>query len=156
MGYLNGGKDQSMKERSRTEYSLINIFTGLLGYGLNTLVGFICRIIFVRTLSADYLGVNGLFSNILSMLSLAELGIGSAITYALYKPIAENDEEKIASLMQFYKKAYWFIGTIVAIAGLLLLPFLDLIIREPPDIKENLYLLYLSVLLSELSLRNHL
>ena len=151
MGYLNGGKDQSMKERSRTEYSLINIFTGLLGYGLNTLVGFICRIIFVRTLSADYLGVNGLFSNILSMLSLAELGIGSAITYALYKPIAENDEEKIASLMQFYKKAYWFIGTIVAIAGLLLLPFLDVIIREPPDIKENLYLLYLLFLFSSVS-----
>lgn len=67
-----------MKERSRTEYSLINIFTGMGGYIINTMLGFVCRIIFVRMLSADYLGVNGLFSNILTMLSLAELGISNA------------------------------------------------------------------------------
>lgn len=53
-----------MKQRSRTEYSLINMLTGFAGYGINTVVGFVCRIIFVRTLSTDYLGVNGLFSNI--------------------------------------------------------------------------------------------
>lgn len=115
------------------------------------MIGFICRIVFVRTLSADYLGVNGLFSNVLSMLSLAELGIGSAITFALYKPIAENDEDKIASLMQFYKKAYRLIGTIVAIVGLCLLPFLDLVIREAPNIKENLIILYLLFLFSSVS-----
>ena len=102
-----------MKQRSRTEYSLINIVVNLGGYGLNTLIGFVCRIVFVRTLAADYLGVSGLFTNILSMLSLAELGIGSAIGYALYKPLAENDEEKIASLMQFYGKAYKLIGLFV-------------------------------------------
>lgn len=59
--------------------------------------------VFVRCLSADYLGVNGLFTNILTMLSLTELGIGSAIGYALYKPLAENDEEKVASLVSFTK-----------------------------------------------------
>lgn len=135
-----------MKKRSRTEYSLINISAGLLGYVLNTLLGFICRVVFVRTLSADYLGVNGLFTNILSMLSLAELGISSAIIYALYKPIAQNDEQKIASIMQFYRKTYMVIGCIVAAVGLALLPFLDVIIQEPPKIQENisfLYLLYL-------------
>lgn len=94
-----------MKQRSRTEYSLINILAGLAGYGINTVVGFVCRIIFVRTLSADYLGVNGLFTNILSMLSLAELGISSAITYALYKPLAQGNEKKAASIMQFYRRA---------------------------------------------------
>ena len=57
------------------------------------------RQVFVRCLSQDYLGVNGLFTNILSMLSLAELGIGTAIVYALYKPLADKDEEKLASLM---------------------------------------------------------
>lgn len=132
-----------MKERSRTEYSLINMFTGIAGYGINTLVGFVCRIIFVRTLSADYLGVNGLFSNILSMLSLAELGISSAIIYALYKPLADKDEKKIASIMQFYRKAYMAIGTFVAVVGLAMIPFLNVIIQEPPAIKESIYQLYL-------------
>ncbi|MBQ7890384.1 MAG: hypothetical protein IJ356_11545 [Erysipelotrichaceae bacterium] len=132
-----------MKERSRTEYSLINMFTGMAGYAINTIVGFACRVIFVRTLSADYLGVSGLFANVLSMLSLAELGISSAITYALYKPIAEKNEEKITSIMHFYKKAYMVIGIIVAIVGLSIIPFLEKIITNPPNIKENIYLLYL-------------
>lgn len=137
-----------MKKRSRTEYSLINMFTGMVGYGINTAVGFICRIIFVRTLSADYLGVSGLFSNILSMLSLAELGISSAITFALYKPLAQGDEQKTATIMRFYRKAYTAIGCIVAIIGLAMLPFLDIIITEPPAIKENIYLLYLLYLVN--------
>ena len=81
-----------MKQRSRTEYSLMNVLTNMGGYAINTVVGFVCRIIFVRTLATDYLGVSGLFTNILSMLSLAELGISSAITFALYKPLAENNE----------------------------------------------------------------
>ena len=59
---------------TRTEYSVLNILTGVGGYALNTLLGFICRMVFVKYLSADYLGVNGLFTNILTMLSLAELG----------------------------------------------------------------------------------
>ena len=132
-----------MKKRSRTEYSLINMFTGMVGYVVNTVVGFVCRIIFVRTLAADYLGVNGLFTNILSMLSLAELGISSAIIYALYKPIAQNDEEKITAIMQFYRKAYAAIGCFVAVVGLAVMPFLDLIITDPPNIRESIYLLYL-------------
>lgn len=132
-----------MKERSRTEYSLLNIFAGLAGYGINTVVGFICRIVFVRLLSADYLGVSGLFTNILSMLSLAELGVSSAVTYELYKPIANKDEKKIAAIMQFYRKAYAVIGCVVALIGLAMLPFLDVIIKDPPAIKESIYQLYL-------------
>lgn len=95
-----------MEKKSRTEYSVLNIVTGLGGYAVNTVVGLICRMIFTRTLSADYLGVSGLFTNILTMLSLAELGIGSAIVYALYKPLATDDREKIASLVHFYGKCY--------------------------------------------------
>ena len=95
-----------MEKKSRTEYSVLNIVTGLGGYVVNTVVGLVCRMIFTRTLSADYLGVSGLFTNILTMLSLAELGIGSAIVYALYKPLATDDREKIASLVRFYGKCY--------------------------------------------------
>lgn len=131
-----------MKQRSRTEYSLINMLTGVVGYGLNTLVGFVCRIIFVRTLGDVYLGVNGLFTNVLSMLSLAELGVSSAIVFALYKPIAQNDERKIAAIMQYYRKAYAAIGCVVIAVGLAIMPFLDWIITEKPDVEESIYLLY--------------
>ena len=76
-------------KKSRTEYSVLNIMTGLGGYAINTVLGFICRMVFVKCLSEDYLGVNGFFTNILTMLSLAELGIGNAVVFALYKPLAE-------------------------------------------------------------------
>ncbi|MBE6937877.1 MAG: sugar translocase [Ruminococcaceae bacterium] len=141
-------KQHIIKERSRTEYSLINMFTGVAGYGINTIVGFVCRIIFVRALSADYLGVNGLFANIISVLSLAELGISSAIIYELYKPLAEKNVKKIASIMRFYRKAYMAIGAFVAVVGLVMIPFLTVIIQNPPEINENIYLLYLLHLVS--------
>lgn len=87
-----------MAPKTRTDYSILNILTGLGGYFFNTLLGLICRMV-TRTLAADYLGINGLFSNILTMLSLAELGIGTAIVYALYKPLATDDRPQIASLV---------------------------------------------------------
>ncbi len=77
------------------------------------------------------------------MLSLAELGIGGAIGYALYKPIAEKDNEKIASLMGFYGKAYRIIGCVVALLGLFMIPFLKVIIISPPNISESIYTIYL-------------
>ena len=131
-----------MRDRSRTEYSILNILTGVGGYFLNTILGFVCRMVFVRCLVVDYLGVNGLFTNILTMLSLAELGVGNAIIFALYKPLAENDEEKIASLMKVYSKAYRTIGIVISVIGLALMPFLNLIIQEQPNISESIYLLY--------------
>ena len=138
-------------QRSRSEYSLINILTGFGGYFVNTVMGYICRIVFVRCLSAEYLGVNGLFTNILTMLSLAELGIGGAIGFALYKPLAEDDKDKIASLMSFYGKAYKIIGCVVALFGLLMMPFLNIIITNQPNIKENLYVIYLVYLFNTAS-----
>ena len=128
-------------KKTRTEYSILNIVTGLGGYLLNTVLGLVCRMVFTRTLSAEYLGVSGLFTNILSMLSLAELGIGSAIVYALYKPLAVDDREKVASLVKFYGQCYRVIGVVVAVIGAALMPFLHLLIDEP-NIQESIYLLY--------------
>ena len=130
-----------MVKKTRTEYSILNIITGLGGYVLNTVLGLICRMAFTRTLSAEYLGVSGLFTNILSMLSLAELGIGSAIVYALYKPLAVDDKEKVASLVKFYGQCYRVIGIAVAAIGLALMPFLSFLVDEP-NIQESIYLLY--------------
>ena len=131
-----------MGKKSRTQYSLLNIATGLGGYAVNTILGLVCRMVFTRTLEADYLGINGLFTNIISMLSLAELGIGSAIVYALYKPLATGDNGKVASLVKFYGKCYRVIGLVVGIVGLALMPFLNYLIPEQPNIKESIYLIY--------------
>lgn len=138
-------------KHSRTEYALINILTGFGGYFINAILGYICRVIFVKCLNADYLGANELFVNILSMLSLAELGIGSAIGFALYKPLAEDDKTKIISLMRFYGRAYQVIGVVVALGGLLMMPFLDWIIKTPPNISENLSVIYLLFLFNTAS-----
>ena len=117
-----------MDSRSRTEYSILNIIAGVGGYIVNTILGFICWMVFVKCLAADYLGVNGLFTNILTMLSLAELGIGGAIVYALYKPLAENDDRKIASLVKVYGTAYKVIGCVIGIIGICLMTFFNIII----------------------------
>ena len=140
-----------MERKSRTTYSLLNMFANFAGYGINMVLSFICRMVFVRCLAQEYLGVSGLFSNILSMLSLAELGIGTAIVYAMYKPIAEDDHEKLASLMKFYGTAYKVIGCTVALFGLALLPFLDLIIGEQPGISDDLHFIYLLYLFNSAS-----
>lgn len=140
-----------MERKSRTAYSLLNMFANFAGYGINMVLSFICRMVFVRCLAQEYLGVSGLFSNILSMLSLTELGIGTAIVYAMYKPIAEDDHEKLASLMKFYGTAYKVIGCTVALFGLALLPFLDLIIGEQPGIADDLHFIYLLYLFNSAS-----
>lgn len=131
-----------MQNKSRTQYSILNMFTGFLGFILSAVAAYACRMIFVRTLSEQYLGLTGLLQNFLSMLSLAELGIGSAITYSLYKPIANDDREKIATLMHAFKIAYRIIGLIVAIAGIASIPFLNFVVKDTSGIKENIYLIY--------------
>lgn len=140
-----------MKDRSRTEYSMLNIAAGVGGYVLSIILSLINRMVFTQCLPPAYLGVSGLFSNVLSMLSLAELGVGGAIVYALYKPLAENNEKKIASLVRMYGKAYCTIGTVIGIAGLCVLPFLDLVIGEQPSIQESIYLIYLIYLFNAAS-----
>lgn len=125
----------------RIRNSIRNIITGLLGQLIITITGFISRTIFIQTLGTTYLGVSGLFSNILTLLSFAELGIGQAIIFSLYKPIAENDEEKICSLMHLYEKVYRFLFVLVLIIGLAVLPILPLIIRDIDSI-PNIRVIY--------------
>lgn len=129
-------------DKSRTEYAFLNVLTGLGGYILITVLGFVSRMVFVRCLSSAYLGINGLFTNILSLLSLAELGVGSAISYELYNPLANKNTKKVASLVDFYRKAYILIGVIVGIFGVILLPFIKGAVGSYP-FKENIYVIYL-------------
>lgn len=95
---------------SRTKNSLLNITASIGGQLLTNVLRWICRMVFIYTLGKEYLGISSLYANILTILSLSELGLGSAITYSLYKPLAENDTEAVKSLMAFFKKAYRWIG----------------------------------------------
>ena len=90
---------------NRARNSIRNIIFGLSGQILNILMSFAMRTVFIHTLDAVYQGVNGTFTNILMLFSLADLGVGTAIIYALYKPIADDDKGKIQGLMKLYQKA---------------------------------------------------
>ena len=129
----------------RTKNAIYNVVFTWIGQFLLILVTLVSRKIFLELLGAEYLGINSLFANILSFLSMAELGIGGAITYSLYKPIAEDDVEQIKSLMQLYRKAYWLIGIFVMLVGLILVPVLPHIITGGEGIKhlDLIYILFL-------------
>ena len=129
----------------RTINAFRNFITGFAGQLVSMLLSFASRTVFIYVLGEEYLGVNGLFSSILSVLSFSELGLGAAITYELYKPIADKDSEKIRSLMLFYKKAYFFIGSFILLAGLVLLPFLPYLMKETTDLVNVrvIYVLFL-------------
>lgn len=127
---------------SRSKKSIKNLIFAIIGQGLGLLISFVARIIFIRVLGSDYLGLNGLFTNILTVLSLAELGVGEAITYSLYKPLAQKDTYKCQMLMELYKKIYIVIGIFVFVVGVAITPLLPIFIKDMPDI-SNINLIYI-------------
>ena len=131
---------------SRLTNTIRNAAVGFGAQLIIVLLNFINRTFFIRYLGAEYLGLSGLFSNILSMLSLAELGIGVAISFSLYKPLQEQDIRKTKALMSFYQLAYNVIGVVILGLGLCLVPFLDHLIKNRPDIPYFMliYLLFLA------------
>lgn len=127
---------------NRTQKSARNMTVGMISQFLTLLLSFVSRTIFIRFLTAEYLGISGLFSNVLTVLSFAELGIGDAMTYAMYKPVKEDNRKLVNQLMVVYKKAYTGIAIVVGAIGLGLSFFLSFIIAEPPDIPESLQLIF--------------
>lgn len=132
--------------QTRTKLSMKNAIIAIITNISTIGIGFIAQGIFVRTLGKEYLGINGLFSNIISMLGIVELGIGTTIIFHLYKPISLNDNTQIRKLMGFYKKSYRIIALVIAIIGLLIIPFLEIIVGEN-SIKESIYFIYLLFLI---------
>lgn len=118
-----------------------------MGRALTILLNFAVRTIFIYCLNEAYLSVNGLYSNILTVLSLAELGFGSAMVYRMYAPVAVKDYQKAAALLQFYKKIYIIIGVVIFLLGLCVIPFMDYIIKDKPDI-SGLTLYYILFLVN--------
>ncbi|MDR2554044.1 MAG: oligosaccharide flippase family protein [Fibromonadaceae bacterium] len=126
----------------RTRKSIHNVSVMFLTQFITFVLAFVSRTVFIKTLGAEYLGLNGLFFNILNALALAEMGIGTAIAYALYKPIAENDTEQIKSILTFYRKCYFVVGIFITIAGYSILPFLPYLIKDEVTIPVNIYNVY--------------
>lgn len=130
----------------RTKNSLLNITAGLGNQIIITGLSFFSRTVFINSLGIEYLGINGLFTNLLAMLTLAEAGLGASIMYSLYKPVAENDQNRIQILMNFYRKAYMVIALIILVLGLSIMPFLNFIIKDTSV--DNISLIYLIFLLN--------
>lgn len=134
----------------RTRYTMINMLVNIGGQVLTMLLSFINRMVFIRCLSAAYLGVNGLFTDVLSILNFAELGIGTAMVFSMYEPAARDDERKLAQLMNLYKWMYRAVAASVLLFGLVLLPFLPHFIKGGEGI-EHITLIYMIYVLGSAS-----
>ncbi len=130
-----------MKLDTRSKKTTVNAISNIINKVVIAICGFIVRTILINTLGKEYLGINGLFSSIISMLSLADLGIGIALPFSLYGPLAKEDNRKIMALMNLYSKIYTIIGVTVFVLGISLLPFLDNIVNTDINI-ENLHFIY--------------
>lgn len=119
---------------NRTENAMRNTFFVVLNKMLTLAVTFISRTLFIRYLGSTYLGINGLFTEILSALSFVELGFGTALNFSMYRPVAERNNEKIVKLLDYYKKVYRIIAFLISIIGISLLPFLKYIVNGAGDI----------------------
>lgn len=127
---------------NKTYNTIRNMWWGIINKIVNLFFPFFTRTFVIKILGTEYLGLSGLFTSILSVLSLTELGISSAIVFSMYKPIAEDDRDTICALMGLYRKVYRIIGCIVGALGLAILPFLKSLIKGETPQNINIYILY--------------
>ncbi|EHK2306083.1 lipopolysaccharide biosynthesis protein [Clostridium perfringens] len=113
----------------RIKKAIKNIATSIISQIVIIILGFVSRKVFIDNLGTEYLGINGLLTNILSMMVLIEGGIGISIVYNLYKPLAENNKEQIIALVNLYKKSYRVLALIILIISIFLYPFLNKIMK---------------------------
>lgn len=118
------------KMKSRTKNTLRNSIVGLIAQLISAIVSFISRQAFIYVLGVEYLGISGLFSNILTMLSLTDLGIYTVMVYSLYKPLANNDNDTVNALVHYYQKLYNWVALIVFALGIACIPFLPYLVNN--------------------------
>lgn len=126
----------------RGKNSARNLFFGIVSKIYNLLVPFIIRTVIIYVLGMEYVGLNSLFTSVLSVLNLAELGVGSALVFSMYEPLANDDTEKICALMRLYKIYYRVIGLVILVIGVAITPFLPKLISGTLPDDVNLYVLY--------------
>lgn len=127
---------------SRTKNATRNIAFGFLNRVITMVLPFATRTIVLYLLGANYLGIGSLFTSVLGFLSLAELGFASAIVYAMYRPVAEKDYERVGALLNFFRNLYRGVGTAILLVGTCLAPFLPHLIKGEPPAGVNVYILY--------------
>ncbi len=128
---------------SRTKNASRNIFFGIVLKLYQILVPFIIRTIMIYNMGIEYLGLNSLFTSLLSVLNLAELGVGSAMVFSMYKPVVEKDQKTICEMMNLYKQYYRIIGFLILIVGLCICPFVPYLIKADIPKEINIYIVYL-------------
>lgn len=128
---------------SRAKNSAKNATINIISRVCSILCSFVIRTVFLKYLGEQYTGVSTLFTDILNILSFTELGIGTAISFAFYKPVATDDKKRIAELMHLCKYIYTAIALAVLIIGILLVPALGLFVKDVPDINENITYIYI-------------
>jgi len=133
---------ENKKKVTRLEYSVRNTSMAIISNIASMIVGYLLRVVFTHTLSESYVGLNGLFTDIVQVLSLSEMGIGTAITYALYRPVAEENIEKQKSLMRLIRNFYRLVIVLAAMLGCALIPFMRLLIKDYND-AEHVILIYI-------------
>lgn len=127
---------------NRTKNAIKNTVWGIIYKICILLFPFAVRTVLIKKLGIEYLGLNSLFTSILNMLNLTELGVGTAIVYSMYKPIAENDYKTIRALMALYKKLYTAIGIIVVLSGIIIAPLLPHLVNEGVPSGINIYIIF--------------
>lgn len=132
-----------MAKIERTKNATRNIIFGVILKVYQILVPFLMRTAMIYLMGVQYLGLNSLFASVLQVLNLAELGVGSAMIYSMYKPIAEDNNTAICALMKLYRTYYRIIGFIIAAVGLALTPFIPKLISGDVPQGINIYVLYL-------------
>lgn len=135
-----------MSTGSRTQNAKRNMIAGVTNRILNILLPFITRTIVLYLLGATYQGLSGLFTSVLQVLNLTDLGFSTVVIYILYKPIADEDYDSVCAIMAFLKKIYFYVGMVMFGIGIAIMPFLKMFITGdvPPGI--NIYVLYIMYL----------
>lgn len=141
-------KGNNEMKLERTKNATRNMLFGFILKAYQIVIPFVMRTAMIYLLGAQYLGLNSLFISVLQVLNLAELGIGSAMVYSMYKPIVEDDKAKICALMNLYRKYYHIIGVVIFLLGMVLLPFIPRLIKGDVPADINVYILYLMNLIA--------
>ncbi len=137
-----------MNHQSRTYNSVKNATISIAMQIMTLLTSFIGRTVFIKVLGDQYLGISGLYTNLLSVLSLADLGITTVMTFSLYKPIAQNDVETVKTLMEYFKRLYRYIALAIFVLGMILVPFLNYVINGSELPLHELKLYYILFLIN--------
>lgn len=135
----------------RTKNTIRNIIWGILAKTESIFIPFAVRTVMIYTMGVEYTGLDSLFTSLLNVLNLTELGIGSALTFSMYRPMEEGDNKKICALLNFYKRTYAIIGCVVLGCGLVILPFLRYFVEGDIPDGVNMHILFLIYLCNSVS-----